>query len=329
MRQRNPPSSVASAPLASMELGTYTARLLIAVPTGDRSLFRPLARERRTVRLAEGFGNRGTARIGEAAADRAAAAVGFFEDRMREEQGTLVRAVATGVVRSAKNRDAFLRGLLDRTGVAFEPVSGEVEAKLTAKGALYALPRPDRPFVLFDLGGGSTEFVRGGGLHDEPLEVCSLPLGAAVLTEAFLREDPPSRDALRRLADAVDEVLETGFDEPNRAEGPPLLIGTGGTATTLAAMIHGIDLSRITPERMNGLVLDGTVLEALLDRMVRLRTEERKQLRGLDPERAEVIPAGTQAVLRIMARYGTRQVTVCLSDILDGLLIEELEETHE
>ncbi len=312
-----------------MELGTHTARLLVGVPTGDRSLFRPLARERCTVRLAEGFGNRETACIGEAAAGRAASAVAFFEGRIREEQATLVRAVATGVVRSAKNRDAFLRGIRVRTGLAVEPVSGEVEAKLTVKGALHALPRPDRPFVLFDLGGGTTEFVRGCGIRGEPTEVCSVPLGTAVLTEAFLLEDPPSRDALRALAGAADEVLETGFGRPAPAEGPPLLIGTGGTATTLAAMVYGIDAARITPERMNGLVLDRTELETLLDRMVRLRAEERKRLRGLDPERAEVIPAGTQAVLRIMARYGTRKVTVCLSDILDGLLIEELEETHE
>ncbi len=311
--------------VASIEVGTHTARLLTALPTGDRSLFIPLVRERRTIRLAEGCGNREVFIIGEDAAGRAAAALGEFKTHVENERGIILRAVSTGVTRKAENRAAFLRDLSGRSGVKVQPISGQEEAALTAKGALHALSRPDEPFVLFDLGGGSTEFAMGGGDQGEPMEIFSLPVGASVLTEEFILEDPPGDEALEAPAARVDSILQKGLPHGKRFARPPRLIGTGGTVTTLAAMMRGIEVWNITPESMNGMVLERTAIEALLGRMVRLDTPERAGMRGLDPERAGVIPAGTRAVRQIMAHYGAAYMTVCLSDILEGLLIDELE----
>lgn len=318
-------SGVSVTVVASIEVGTHTARLLMAQATGDRSLFIPLVRERRTIRLAEGCAGREGFIIGEASAARAAAALGEFKARVGEEQGIILRAVSTGVTRTAQNRQAFIRDLSWRSGVKVESISGHEEAALTAKGAMHALSRPNEPFVLFDLGGGSTEFVAGEGGQGEPMEIVSLPVGASVLTEEFILHDPPGDEALGALAAQVDFVLQKGLSPEKRFARPPLLIGTGGTVTTLAAMVHGIEVSNITPKSMNGMVLERTAIEALLARMVRLDTGERACMRGLDPERAGVIPAGARAVRQIMAYYGAARLTVCLSDILEGLLIDELE----
>jgi exopolyphosphatase/guanosine-5'-triphosphate,3'-diphosphate pyrophosphatase len=313
-----------------MELGTHTVRLLTARPTKDSRLFVPTARDRRTIRLSEGFGGGLSPSIGEPAVRRAVDGVAGLRKRARDEGASIVRAASTGVTRTARNREAFLRTLLDRTGVVFRTVSGEEEARLTARGVLHALGPPAAPCLIFDLGGGTTEFVLGGEGVGEGGRIVSLPLGAALLKEAFLPEDPPGRGSLRALAVQVDRILEKGLEGLAGFEGVPWIIGTGGTAATLAAMVHGIRVAEIGPERMNGLDLERGALEALLARMVRLPLEERTRLPGLDPGRADVIPAGTMAVLRILERYRASRMTVCLSDILEGLIIDHLEgEEHD
>ena len=316
--------------VASIELGTHTARMLIGRPTGDSRLFVPTARERRTVRLSEGFGNRSSNAIPDPAVRRTVEAIGRFEKRAREEGAVIVRAVSTGVTRTVENRDRFLRTLLDRTGVRVRTVSGEEEARLTARGVLHALGRPEGPFLIFDLGGGTTEFVLGNAGTREGTGIVSLPVGASVLKEAFLPDDPPVEGSMRALGLQVDRILEEGLGGLGRFDGVPWIIGTGGTATTLAAMIHGIDVAGIEPEGMNGLALERTALERLRDRLVRLPLPERMRLPGLDPARADVIPAGAMAVLRILDYFKASRMVVCLADILEGLLIDHLEgEDHE
>ncbi len=316
--------------VASIELGTHTARMLIGRPTGDSRLFIPTARERRTVRLSEGFGNRSSTTIPDPAVRRTVEAIGRFEKRAREEGAVIVRAVSTGVTRTAENGDRFLRTLFDRTGVRIRTVSGEEEARLTARGVLHALERPEGPFVIFDLGGGTTEFVLGNAVTGEETGIVSLPVGASVLEEAFLPDDPPEEGSMWALGLQVDRILEVGLGGLDGFDAVPWIVGTGGTATTLAAMIHGIDVAEIEPEGMNGLALERTALERLLDRLVRLPLVERRRLPGLDPGRADVIPAGALAVLRILDHFKAHRMVVCLSDILEGLLIDHLEgEDHE
>ena len=316
--------------VASIELGTHTARMLIGRPTGDSRLFVPTARERRTIRLSEGFGAGPSTTISEPSLRRAVEAVEAFERRAREEGAVIVRAVSTGVTRTAENRDRLLRTLSDRTGVRIRTVSGEEEARLTARGVLHALERPEGPFVIFDLGGGTTELVLGNATAGEEAEILSLPLGASLLKEAILPDDPPVEGSMRALAVQADRILEEGLAGVTGFDAAPWIIGTGGTATTLAAMIHGIDVARIDPDGMNGLALERTALEGLLGRLVRLPLEERMRLPGLDPGRADVIPAGALAVLRILDHFRASRMAVCLSDILEGLLIDHLEgEDHE
>lgn len=311
-------------------MGTHTARLLLARAASGTTLFQSLARERRTIRLADGFGSSGKGVIHKDAARRAAEAVGLFVRIVREARGEIVRAVSTGVTRTAENRHAFIQGVFDETGVRIHSISGEEEAGLTAKGVLHALGDVIGPYVIFDLGGGTTEFVMRRSFAAQDREMTSLPLGALLLKEAFFHENPLSGKDLVAASHRVDRILVEGIPDPTGFRAPPLIIGSGGTLTTLTAMIHGIEVREIGAERMNGLLLERRALEDLHDRIIRMSLESRRRLRGLDPGRADVIPAGGLAVLRILHYFEASQVTVCLSDILEGLLIEYLQgDGHE
>jgi len=179
----------------------------------------------------------------------------------------------------------------------------------------------NNPFLIFDLGGGSTEFVAGQiGTN----EVKSLPLGTLILTQRYLPKDPPDEEGLKALAHHVDRVLKEGLPQQFHKEGNRLLVGTGGTVTTLAAMEEGISTEEISPERMNGVILRREALEALFEKMVRVTTKERLGFQGLDEGRADVIPAGAMVVIRIMHLFRAHRMTVSLSDLLEGVLIDGL-----
>lgn len=313
-------------PIASIDLGTHTARLLVARPTGNGSGFEPLVRERAIIRLAQGMDRDGGGVLSEEAVARALEALEQFRRLVRELDGEILQAVCTGVIRSAANRDAFLRRITRETGLQARSITGGEEAELTRKGVIASLGHPKGAFVIFDLGGGSTEFIYRKQAVAQDVSIRSLPLGALLLTEAFLQDDPPHEEALRTLTDHLDEVLSRELPGRDVFSGALQLIGTGGTVTTLAAMVHGIEAEAIAPERMNGLTLSRKALEGLFCRITQLPLVRRRELRGLDPRRADILPAGTLAVLRVMHYFEAVEMSVSLSDILEGLLIAYLEE---
>ena len=148
----------------------------------------------------------------------------------------------------------------------------------------------------------------------------SLPLGAAIYTHRFLRSDPPCAREVDCLEKEISRVLQA-FHVP-RPSGGYILVGTGGTVTTLANLIHKIGRDETSPERMNGLILAMTDLEDLLKRMRKMARQERVDLLGLDPERANVILAGFFIVMMIMRYFQSSELKVSLSDLIEGILID-------
>jgi exopolyphosphatase/guanosine-5'-triphosphate,3'-diphosphate pyrophosphatase len=150
-------------------------------------------------------------------------------------------------------------------------------------------------------------------------------MGVMVLSQKYLTSDPPNKESLEALGKQVDRLLGLSFTDylPPKNEG--ILVGTGGTVTALAAMIHTIDEEEITPEKMNGLILEGEQLRELFARIKGMTTDERLRLPGLDPGRADVIPAGCLAAIRILHFFECTRMVICLSDLLEGTLIAYLE----
>ncbi|MBW1788762.1 MAG: hypothetical protein JRK53_19430 [Deltaproteobacteria bacterium] len=307
----------------AIDMGTHTARLLIARVEGSPSRLVPLERRRAYTRLGENFDPSGERVIETAAMDRALDELAGFNRRLEAAGAGQVHAVATGVVREARNRDLFLARIHDRTGIRVRSITGEEEAALTARGVLHALAEPPGATLIFDLGGGSTEFIYISG-GDAPV-VVSIPLGAVLLTEGFLTADPPGENEIDRLFDHIDTSLDTTLLKGIRGQGIHDMVATGGTATSLAAMLHDIPVARISPERMNGLRIERLEIEALFKQVRRTPCDERARLTGLDKGRAKVMAAGAAAVIRIMDYFNRRDLAVCLSDLLEGILIEVIE----
>ncbi len=311
---------------ASIDIGTHTARVLIARRGGPRDLFRPIFRERTYIRLGEDLDYSGTKTIHSQAIARTIDALQGFSQHIEDFNVQKVLAVATGVIREASNSELFLGSIRENTGIGVRLISGDEEALLTGKGVLHALGVQKDPFVIFDLGGGSTEFLFG---DRHPLTVRSIPLGAVTLTTEHLRSDPPDEKEISFLSRYIDRSLK-GLESVISQEGDKrprvrLLVGTGGTVTTLAAMLYGILPQEIAPERINGLIIKRSEIGALFDKMRKLGLAQRRRLPGLDPARAGVILAGALAVLRVLYFLRSSQMTVSLSDLLDGILINYFE----
>ncbi|MBW2609671.1 MAG: hypothetical protein JRC68_04920 [Deltaproteobacteria bacterium] len=308
--------------IASIDIGSHTARLLICRRTGSSGLFQPLLRKRAYIRLAEGFGDQGEENIGPEAIERTLNALGDFSSIIKEYNAETTHAVSTGVMRDAVNSDRFLDLVYGRTGIKARVISGEEEALLTQKGVLHSLDMHSMSPIIFDLGGGTTEIVSG---DENSTEVKSVHIGAAVLTQRYFHSDPPSDERIGALSKYVDEVLEGAYSRIGYAENDFPMVGTGGTVTTLAAMIKRVDIKDITPDRLNGLILKRDQIEDLFAYMKTLPVAERMRLSSMEQGRAGVILAGTMAVIRILYFFRSIQMMVSLSDILEGILIAFLQ----
>ena len=310
-----------SAPiLASIDLGSHTARMLIARWTEETSTLKPLLRRRTYVRLARDFEGPEARTIKEPALDRTIRCLQEFRRIAEAFDLSFIQVAATGVVREALNREEVIRRIRQETDLPVRVLSGEEEAGLTVLGISRAVELGDNPFVAFDLGGGSTEFFLAGRKSSR---VLSVPLGAAVLTERYLVSDPPLEEEMGRAREWVKELLAQ-CAVGDFAREPFPLVGTGGTVTALAGMVYGVGADEINPERMNGLVLEREPVEALFSRMRRMPLEERLKAPGLEPGRAEVILGGTLAVLEILKYFDAPETMVSLSDLLEGVLYERL-----
>lgn len=302
--------------VASIDLGSHTARLLIARRSGSSGRLRPLVRERAYIRLAESFERGGEEIIGPDASARVLGVIQGFSSLIADFNVRQVYGVATGIIRDAINRDQFLDHIYEQTHIRIGLISGEREALLSGKGALSALNIKEGPSLVFDLGGGSTEFFYD---NRGKVEVKSVPLGAAALTKEFIRSDPPDETELDSISKEIDQCLKNAH---MGLAGECVVIGTGGSVTTLAAMFHRIPSDEVTPERLNGLTLSLPQVATCLEEMRNLNIEQRMRLPGLDPERANVIVAGALVVIGIMKYLGAFELIVSMSDLLEGLLIE-------
>jgi exopolyphosphatase/guanosine-5'-triphosphate,3'-diphosphate pyrophosphatase len=302
--------------LATVDLGTNTVRLLVVEPAG--ATWRTLEQTQRVTRLGEGQG--ATGRLAPEPMRRTAAAVAEFSRAARALGAARVRIVATSAVREAVNREEFVARLERESGERVEVVSGEEEARLTLKGVASGLPGLGGSFVLFDIGGGSTEFVlaRAGA----PAAAVSLRLGVVTLQEEWGEPGPVRWDRFAGLREHVERRLAA--EVPAAIAGAPVaeLVGTAGTVTTLAALDLG--LRAYDPAAVHGHRLDRAAVERQLARLGALDVEARALLPCLEPGRADVIIPGIAICLAAMARLGRDTVVVSDRGLREGILCELL-----
>lgn len=304
-----------TAPLAAVDLGSNTIRLLVAEVDRTRGL-RPTWGEQVVVRLGEGLIQRGT--LAPAAMERALAAIRGYRDLARALGAPGVVVVATAAVREAHNRDEFVARLRAEPHVVARVVSGDEEARLTLLGVRWGLGTVPEPFCLLDIGGGSTELAVGRGAAE--LAVVSLPLGVVALRERFFHVDPIDEVEYVRCAAHVEERLAALAWPTIAPLRPRTLVGTAGTVTTLAALDLG--LSRYDPGRVQGHRLTVEAIEALRVRLAALAAAERARLPCLEPGRADLIIPGIAIALAALRGLELPALTVADTGFREGILLD-------
>ncbi len=297
--------------LAAIDVGTNTIRLVVAeVESGGT--YRILDEERENVRLGEGVDR--TGRLSAGAIERALAAIGKMKAIIDGFEVTGIRAIATSAVREAKNGRGFLRDVRRRHKVRIEVISSDDEARLAFRSASRHVNLEGRATAVVDIGGGSVEVVLAAGTVIDQLH--SLPLGAVRVTERLIRSDPLRSKHWKQLIKEIDRGIKVGLGRPPfTAE---IMVGSGGTFTALATMAQFQREGRVGP--VQGYVLTRAELVHLLDRLREAPLEERRQIPGLSPNRADIIVAGVAVIARLARRLGTQQIHVNDRGVRDGLL---------
>lgn len=296
---------MAEAPVAAIDCGTNTIRLLIG------RLPDIAVRESRIVRLGQGVD--ATGRLADEALDRTFAALDDYAATIREHGVTTVRMCATSAVRDASNGEVFVAGVEERLGVAPDILTGEQEAALAFDGAVRNLTgeAPD-PVLVVDIGGGSTELVIGrGGVVDV---AHSMDIGSVRLHERHLAGDPPTAEQVAACVADIDAHLDRA---PVRVADASTVVGVAGTHLTVAAGVLGLtsyDRALIDQAR---LAVDDVT--AYVDRLVAMSVEERLALPFMSPGRADVIGAGALIIARVLARASVTTWVASEGDILDGI----------
>jgi exopolyphosphatase/guanosine-5'-triphosphate,3'-diphosphate pyrophosphatase len=300
--------------LAGVDIGTNSVRLLVAdvEGVGRDARVTPVERRMRITRLGQGV---------DAARALAPDAIDRTIEVLREYRGVIddlgakkVRATATSAARDATNRDQFFDPATEALGVRPELLSGDEEAELSFLGATAGLDEP-APFLVVDIGGGSTEFVVG---TDAPAGKCSLDIGCVRITEQFLHSDPPAPEELSAAVSVVrDQVADVVRAIPELRTAKTL-VGLAGTVTTVAAIELG--LPEYDGDAIHHFRLTRTAAEDVFRTLALERAVERRHNPGLEAGRVDVIVGGTLVLVTILRVLGVDEVLVSETDILDGLV---------
>ncbi len=286
---------------AVIDIGTNSVKLLVARVDGTR--VEPVLEKGRQTRLGEGFFT--THRLQPAAMARSADAVAAFRDEALSHQPGRIRVLATAAAREAQNAAEFIDTLRARAGVEVEIVSGPVEAELAFLGVCSDPAVAGKPLLVADVGGGSTELIVGETGRRRFSR--SFPLGAVRLMESIRLEDPPGAEALDRcrasLAAWMLENMVPALGDALRLPGAETVefVGVGGTAAVLACMVHGLE--RYDRERIEATRISLETLSDLTSRLWSRTLENRRQIPGLPPERADIILTGCAIYEALMRTF--------------------------
>ena len=295
--------------VAAIDCGTNSIRLLIADIAGGN--FREIYRTMEIVRLGQGVDKNKA--FHPDALDRTLKATALFAEEIARRGVERMRFCATSATRDAANRELFINGVKSLLGVAPEVISGEEEAALSFKGATKELRGVGAPYLVIDIGGGSTEFVFGS----ERVEFAkSQNIGCVRMSERHFSTIPPQVEEIAGARADIDEAIK-GAAEIVPITEAKTLIAVAGTATTVAAAAlglstydrHSIHLSRISAEKTH------QVSEMFLS----LNRDEIAALGYMHPGRVDVIGAGSLVLSRIMTLTGAEEFVASESDILDGM----------
>ena len=295
--------------VAAIDCGTNSIRLLIADISGGK--FKEVLRDMEIVRLGQGVDENKS--FHPDAINRTLAAVEKFRNQLAGRGVEKIGFCATSATRDAANRDLFIEGVRQILGVEVEVIPGEEEARLSFNGSTKELLQSDAPFLVVDIGGGSTEFVYG----TEEVEFAkSVDIGCVRMSERHLKSQPVEMNQVAQAITDIDKAIAhaAAIVPISKAK---TLVAVAGTATTVAAAAlelktydrHAIHLSRIPAEKVHK-------VSAAFQAMTK---SDISKLGFMHPGRVDVVTAGSLVLSRVMAATGATEFVASESDILDGM----------
>jgi exopolyphosphatase/guanosine-5'-triphosphate,3'-diphosphate pyrophosphatase len=295
--------------VAAIDCGTNSIRILIADISGGK--FKEVLRDMEIVRLGQGVDENKS--FNPDAINRTLAAVEKFKNQLAGKGVEKIRFCATSATRDAANRDLFIDGVRQILGVEVEVIPGEEEARLSFNGATKELLQSDAPFLVVDIGGGSTEFVYG---NKEVEFAKSVDIGCVRMSERHLKSQPVEMSQVAQAIIDIDKAIAQAAAVVPISTAKTL-VAVAGTATTIAAAAldletydrYAIHLSRIPAEKVHK-------VSAAFQAMTK---SEISKLGFMHPGRVDVITAGSLVLSRIMAATGATEFVASESDILDGM----------
>ena len=305
--------------VAAVDCGTNSIRLLVADADPATGELVDLDRRMTIVRLGQGVDR--TGRLAPEALERTFAACREYGAIIKEHGAERLRFVATSASRDAENRDEFVRGVLDILGVEPEVISGDQEAAFSFTGATEELAGGDhlpKPYLVVDIGGGSTEFVVG---DDRVGAARSVDIGCVRLTERHLVgdgvvSDPPTEAQIAAMRADIEAALDLAEQTVPLREARTL-VGLAGSVTTVSAIAQ--ELPEYDSEAIHHSRVSHERVREITEWLLRSTHAERAAVPSMHPGRVDVIGAGALVLLSIMERIGAQEVVVSEHDILDGI----------
>ena len=299
--------------VAAVDCGTNSIRLLIADVDPDRATLSDVDRRMEIVRLGQGVDT--TGRLAPEALDRTLKALRGYAELIGSRRAEAVRMVATSATRDAANAGEFTRRVTEVLGTGPEVLTGDEEARLSFLGATAELGASvPAPYLVTDIGGGSTEFVLGQ--DGQVASARSVNVGCVRMTERHLRDDPPSRAQIDAATADIDRAIAeaAAVVDASRAR---TLVGLAGSVTTVAGIALG--LPGYDPERLHHSRISAAQVHDVATRLLAQTRAERARIPVMHPGRIDVIGAGALILDRIMIQLGLGEVLVSEHDILDGI----------
>ena len=303
--------------LGAVDIGTNSVRLLVADVDGSGADAVVTTIDRRMTITRLGQGVDGERRLHPDAIARTLAVLDQYGAVARDLGVEAMRATATSAARDAANRDALFDPAQSALGVRPELLSGEEEARLSFLGATASLAAAGAgaPYLVVDIGGGSTEFVLG---TDAPVALISVDIGCVRITEQFLHSDPPAPEELSAAVSVVRDHLKDVARELPDLGTAKTLVGLAGTVSTVAAVEQG--LPEYDRDRIHHFRLTRAAVEDVFRTLATESAEERRHNPGLEAERVDVIVGGAVVLATVFRQLGFDEMLVSEEDILDGLV---------
>ncbi|MBE9248226.1 Ppx/GppA family phosphatase [Dolichospermum sp. LEGE 00240] len=306
--------------IAAIDIGTNSLHIVIVKIEAALPSFTIIAREKETVRL--GDRNLMTGDLKPEVMSKAIACLGRFKT-LAESLGTnSIVAVATSAVRESPNGKEFLHQIETEVGLIVDLISGPEEARRIYLGVLSGMEFNNKPHIIIDIGGGSTELILGDS--EEPRSLTSTKIGAVRLTGELIASDPISETEFKYLQAYARGMLERSVEEVQgklKIGDSPQLIGTSGTIETIAT-IHAREKLGLAPSTLNGYQFSLQDLRTWVNRLRKMTNVERAAIAGMPEKRSEVILAGAVILQEAMTLLGVESLTVCERSLREGVIVD-------